>query len=337
MALHASIGLALAFGLCAGSAMTGSVMAEPGSGHHHGGGFSIHGSGSSGNWSWNVDIGGGGLGWAFGGGRGCSTGGSWSNDFSGYSYGSSSSYYQPAYAVRGLGPRIDPALLPGISPVLVPAQPEVKVPPPPPPTTLELAQAAMVKKNFVEAKKHYKEHLKTKSDDMEVTRQLAFCLLENKEIDDGAALLRDAYRRDPTLADRVYDVKEGGQDSTRLLTIVTQLTPYSFKSKLPSGWLAVAVAMQADGKNANALKMLERAKEGGLEREIYDRMAAALKPRPKTLPVPGTPAAGTHAPVPAAPMAPATPGVVAPGTTAPAAPVGPPLPTAPKTVPEPSK
>ena len=112
------------------------------------------------------------------------------------------------------------------------------------------------------------------------------------------------------------------------------MTPYSFKSKLPSGWLAVTVAMQADGKWANALKMLERAKEGGLEREIYDRMAAALKPRPKA---PAAPLAGTPAPATPSPTPPAIPGVVAPGTTAPAAPAGPPLPAAPKPVAEPAK
>ncbi len=334
MALPTSSVLAIAVGLMAGSALGQSDSCH----HHHDSG--IHWSGSSNHWSWNVNLGGG-----FTNNTGWGTSNVWTNNGSWSSnwivrdpYHGSSMYspYQPGYPLDGLGPRIDPALLPGISPVLVPAQPAVKVPPPPPPTTLELAQAATLKKNFTEAKKYYKEHLKAKADDMEVTRQLALCLIENKELDDGAALLREAYRRDPTLADRPYEGKAAGQDETRLLNLVTQLTPYASKSKLPSGWLAVTVAMQAQGKNTNALKMLERAKEGGLEREVYDRFVTTLKPKPKVPATSVTQPTTTPVTAPAgAPVQPLAPAVVAPGTSAPAAPIGTPLPAAPKPAPAP--
>ncbi len=239
-------------------------------------------------------------------------------------------YYRPyvpyGYATGqivavGNGPT-DWSLLPGVAPPASAAA--AATPPPPPPTIMEQAVDAMSRKHLVEAKGFFIEHLKTNPDDTEASRRLAMCLIEGKEIDTGLAMLRDMYMIDPTLAERPYDGPAAGQNLNRLREIVTKITPYAHKVKSPSAWLGVVIAMQAEGRNAPALKILARAKDAGLERSVVDRFAAVLSPPP-----PATakkPPLKTVAPAPAAPAAaqnPATPPV--PGPTAePAAPKDPP-------------
>lgn len=228
------------------------------------------------------------------------------------------SYGQP-YAVSYRGfmqpidttvPRINPQLLPGSgSPTVDPNKPAPK-PSAPPPTTVEKARMSVRNKGFADAIKLFKEHLKTTADDAISSRQLAVTLIESKDLDSGAALLRELYRKDPTLAEKPYVGGDCGQDSSRLRDMVGKLSAQANKSGSPSAWLAVVVLMQADGRTAQAAKILDKAKAGGLESEISSRFAAIFhppKPKPGATPAPASAPASTPTPSPA-PTANPTPG-----------------------------
>ncbi|QOJ00340.1 MAG: tetratricopeptide repeat protein [Phycisphaeraceae bacterium] len=196
--------------------------------------------------------------------------------------------------IDGMGPGFDPALLPGVGPdqFLKPAPPTAP-PPPPPLSAPEKARLAMKASRPAEAIAHWKDHLAKEPEDHAAARVLAFCLLENREVEDAVALLRAAYTKDPGLADAPMDESAAGVSPSRLRDAVTRVVPHAHKTNSPSSWLAAAVFMQAEGRNTTALQMLERARKAGLERDVADRLAVALKPAPspapRPTPVPPTP------------------------------------------------
>jgi hypothetical protein len=196
---------------------------------------------------------------------------------------------------------VDWSLLPGVTPQPAPGTPVT--PPPPPPTTLERAHAASQAKDLAAAADLLREHLKTKPEDIEATRQLAMVLIENKDIDTGVALLRDLYVKDPTLADRPYLGTPVGQDAGRLRDMTAKLVSRAHKLKSPSAWLGVVLVMQAEGRKSLAFKMLDRAKDAGIERAVSDHLTVALSP-----PKPKAPTIKPHAPGNPKPPAPPTPG-----------------------------
>lgn len=232
-------------------------------------------------------------------------------------------------------PRINPQLLPGSgSPTVDPNKPAPK-PPVPPPTTVEKARIAARDKAFVEAIRLFKDHLKTNADDASTSRQLAVTLIESKDIDSGAALLRELYRKDTTLAEKAYAGGDCGQDSSRLRDMVGKLSGHAHKTGSPSAWLAVVVLMQADGRIAQAAKILEKAKAGGLESEISTRFAAVFNP-PKPKPGVTAPAAPTPTPSPAPTIPPGnTPSAPTPAANPTPGPAPEPVPTPAKDEPAP--
>lgn len=301
----------------------------------HGGGLNVSGSYNGSKWSLNYNLG---SGWGHGNNWGYASGPtSWDRtngrfrrtgywDRYGWSdyYGRYQSYgYATGQVISaGNGPT-DWSLLPGVMPVAAPGA--APPPPPPPPTKMELAVDAMAQKQLPEAKGFFIEHLTAFPDDVEAQRRLAMCLIEGKEMDTGLAMLRDLYVTDPTLADRPYDGAAAGQNLSRLRELVTKITPYAHKVKSPSAWLGVVIAMQAEGRNAPALKVLARAKDAGLERSVVDQFAAALAPPPpasakKPTAAPAAVPATAPTPAPTPTATPATPPVPGPAATPESAP-----------------
>jgi hypothetical protein len=321
--------------------------AGPGWGGGHGGwghgGLNVSGSYSGSKWSLNYNLG---SGWGSSNSWGYASGpNSWNLSNGGFRpvgtwdrYGWSDYYrrygsygYATGQVISaGNGPT-DWSLLPGVMPTSAPGA--APLPPPPPPTKMELAVDALAQKQLPEAKGFFIEHLAAFPDDVEAQRRLAMCLIEGKEIDTGLAMLRDLYVTDPTLADRPYDGAAAGQNLSRLRELVTKITPYAHKVKSPSAWLGVVIAMQAEGRNAPALKMIARAKDAGLERSVVDQFAAALAP-----PAPATtkkPASGSNpTATPVTPATPATPPVPGPAVQPEAASPTSPAAAPPATVPE---
>lgn len=319
------------------------AAAHPGRGG--GSGISISGSYSGGHWSISGHVGTS-LNHLGGGRGGCHGGSPFDLIWDGRNwYVPAGSYYYPyATSYRGFMqpidttvPRVNPQLLPGAgSPTVDPSKPAPQ-PPPPPPTTVEKARAATKSKTFPDAIKLFKEHLKTTADDTTASRQLSIALVESKDLDAGISLLRELYRKDPTLAEKPYVGADCGQDSTRLRDMVAKLSAHAHKSGSPSAWLGVVVLMQADGRAAQAAKMLEKAKAAGLETEVVSRFAAVFNP-PKQ-PVKGQPQpAATPAPGPAPSSNPAPNSNPTPGPSAnPPAPAEPASNPMPGPAPEPKK
>jgi hypothetical protein len=296
-------------------------------GHCNPGGLNVSGSYRGSKWSINANLGSGWFGghhggsgsvwsgWGGGWGSGYGSSGSWSH--TGYPYvwrdgwPVYTRYYPYGYAsgpVESGRPPVDWNLLPGVTPQPAPGTPVT--PPPPPPTTLDRAHAAGQSNDLAAAADLLREHLKTKPEDVEATRQLAMVLIENKDIDAGVALLRDLYVKDPTLADRPYLGVPIGQDAGRLRDMTAKLVARAHKLKSPSAWLGVVLVMQAEGRKPLALKMLDRAKDAGIERAVSDHLTVALSPPP---PKPkATPTTKPQVPGNPKPSAPPTPG---PGAT----------------------
>lgn len=302
------------------------------------GGLSVSGSYRGSRWSADYNVG---SGWFTGAGNSGSSnypasGGGFTYTGSGsryyrgyyddwwrYRYG----YYRPYGWASGpidsrQGP-IDWSLLPGVNPQTPTAAPAAA--PPPEPTKLELAQRAVAAKQFDQARSLFDEHLKAQPDDVEASRQFAMCLIEAKELDSGLSMLRDLYTNDPTLAERPYAGDAVGHDAGRLREMVAKVTPHAHKVKSPSAWLGVVVLMQAEGRKAAALKILDRAKDAGLERAVVERFAATLAPPPKPVkaapvkkPV-AKPTPGSSTPAPTTPPGPPAPGPAAPEMAQPAA------------------
>jgi len=302
--------------------LAGTAVSGPSDGGCVGGGISISGSYTGSKWSVSGHVGSSTShlvpAWGPGGDACGST--VWNGRRWFIPYGSYSSPYALNYRgfmqpIDSTVPRINPQLLPGSgSPTVDPNKPAPK-PPAPPPTTVEKARAATKNKSFAEAIKLFKEHLKSSPDDVLSSRQLAVSLIESKDVESGAALLRELYRKDPTLAEKPYAGGECGQDSSRLRDMVGRLSGHANKTGSPSAWLAVVVLMQADGRNAQAAKLLDKAKAGGLESDILTKFAAVLAPQkakpgatiptqpgtPSAIPVPNAvPATSTPSPVPSA-------------------------------------
>lgn len=293
--------------------------------HPNGSGISISGSYTGGKWSISGHVGTS-LNHLGGPGRGCHNNAPFDLYWDGQNwYVPSGSYYRSyspyASSYRGFMqpidttvPRVNPQLLPGAgSPTVDPSKPAPQ-PPPPPPTTIEKARTAVKTKSFTDAVKLFKEHLKTTADDAAASRQLAITLIESKDIDSGIALLRELYRKDPTLTEKPYDGAECGQDSERLRDMVGKLSTQARKSGSPSAWLGVVVLMQAEGRTVLASKMLEKAKAAGLETDVVTRFAAVFNP-PK--PAKGQPS--TPAPAPGPAGMPAQPAQTVPSANPPAA------------------
>jgi len=71
------------------------------------------------------------------------------------------------------------------------------------------------------------------------------------------------------------DVYRGGEDTFR--KNLQRMSVYANRTQASSAWLALAVMMQAEGRNDQAKVMLDRARNAGLERAVADRMMAALQ------------------------------------------------------------
>lgn len=142
---------------------------------------------------------------------------------------------------------------------------------------IELALWAMEDAKPVEAVKHYRTHLNATPDDAAAMRQFAVGLIEAGRLEDGVAMMRSAYRVDPSLADLPMTLDELGVDRSRLRNVLTRTVAFAHRSKSASAWLSVAVIMQAEGRPAQAAKMLDRAEKEGLDRDTASVLRASLE------------------------------------------------------------
>jgi tetratricopeptide (TPR) repeat protein len=149
-------------------------------------------------------------------------------------------------------------------------------PPPPPLTTLERARLAFARGDHDGAVDAYRAHLAEEPDDFEAAVEMGAALIDAGRVDDGVSVIALAYRTDPGLAygsvsDRV------SVDPRRWRALVVRAVRQAHRRDSASGWLAVAVLMQAEGRKDVALRMVERAEQHGLEGSVASQLAAVLR------------------------------------------------------------
>lgn len=143
-------------------------------------------------------------------------------------------------------------------------------------TARELADTYMKLGDLDSAIRVYSVHVTRHPGDVEAVRSLGLALVERGDVREGVDLVERAYRIDPTLARALYD-RELLRTPENFALVLDRVTALAGQSEsCAAGWLAVAVLMQADGREEPARAALERAKEDGLAPRIVDEFRAAV-------------------------------------------------------------
>lgn len=136
-------------------------------------------------------------------------------------------------------------------------------------TSLEKGRLALRENEPERAVKELRAHLRKNANDAPAMRLLAIALFQSGDLDDGAAVLRQAYRMSPDLADEAWSPTESGVSNQRVREMLSEVVQYAHKVNTASAWLSVASIMQAEERTGLAKQMLERAVHAGLDRETH--------------------------------------------------------------------
>ncbi|USN97969.1 MAG: hypothetical protein H6810_07180 [Phycisphaeraceae bacterium] len=145
-----------------------------------------------------------------------------------------------------------------------------------PPTEIELARAALAYGDDEGAIQHYRTHLTENPDDFRAAAELAVALLAAGRDDDGVAMIRLAYGSDPGLAIRPISERVL-LNSRQWRDLVVRAVRHAHQRDSGSAWLTVSVLMQAEGRTKVAMRMLDRARDRGLDRSVFDPLAATMR------------------------------------------------------------
>jgi hypothetical protein len=156
------------------------------------------------------------------------------------------------------------------------AQNQAQTAPPPPPTGVELADVAMYEGRYDKAIAGYRVHLTTAPDDTEAMRRLAIALILDKKVKEGVAVLGAAYEKDLSLVRKPLDMNmiPDGQDQFR--DMLYQVAPFANSMRSASGYLTVAVIMQAQGREDMARKNMKKARDAGLPDKVATEFETEL-------------------------------------------------------------
>lgn len=158
------------------------------------------------------------------------------------------------------------------------------IPPPPPvteavtpSTNRELGDTYLRGGDARAAIKAYQAHLKQYPGDEEAMRALGLALIDAGQTAEGVAMIAMAYRAEPLLADRAIAPNAFRDGAAGLARDVAKVSIYANRVRADSAWLALAVLIQAQGRDNVARMMVERAKGAGLESGVADRLFSALR------------------------------------------------------------
>ena len=152
-------------------------------------------------------------------------------------------------------------------------------------TGRELGDTYMKLGDVDSAVRVYTRHTSLHPGDVLAVRALGFAYVDLGQTGKGVELVERAYRIDPTLAQRPFD-RELLRDPESLTSALDRATVLAAQQEGKPGaagaYLAIAVLMQADGRDEPARNALDKAKAAGLAAKVAQEMQAAL-------PVGGTP------------------------------------------------
>ncbi len=148
---------------------------------------------------------------------------------------------------------------------------------PQPSTQRELGDSYLLAGDAKAAIKSYRAFLKANPGDAISMRAIALALLEQGQPAEAAATMSMAYRTNPYLASLAVSpgIYKGGEDTFR--KNLQRMSMYANRTQSASGWLSLAVMMQAEGRNDLARTMLDRARDAGLEPAVAEKMLSAIQ------------------------------------------------------------
>lgn len=122
----------------------------------------------------------------------------------------------------------------------------------------------------------YGMHMGEHPEDWMALREMGVALIEANQVEEGVGLMHEAYLRNPELG--IMPIGEGllGESKERMRKLVVRVVKYSHRESSATGWLAVSVFMQSQGRTELAGEMLGRAEELGLDEGISKGLRAAL-------------------------------------------------------------
>lgn len=120
------------------------------------------------------------------------------------------------------------------------------------------------------------QHLVENPTDADSRRTLALALLASGRIDAAAEAMRGAYAANTALVADGMDVALFGFDDEELRTLLLRSVTAANSQPSASRWFLVSTLMQAQGRPAQALMALSKAKKLGLESSIADSMSLQL-------------------------------------------------------------
>lgn len=144
-------------------------------------------------------------------------------------------------------------------------------------TPYQAALEAIKDKKPGEAVDQLTAHIGANPSDLRAARVLAVMLTEQKNTGEAVRVVIDAYKRDPALARQPVDAAELNIGTGRLRDISNEAERYASKMRTGSAYLTVAMLMQAEGRHAEALDMIARASQAGLDQGIASTFEAALR------------------------------------------------------------
>lgn len=145
------------------------------------------------------------------------------------------------------------------------------------PTPLERADALLAMGETSRAVEGYRKYLEDVPDDANVMRSLAIALMEDRRLDEAVSVLALAYEKNPRLARTPIDAGLFAADAADLRRRVNSAVSYANRVRSGSAWLLAAALVQAEGRDAVALSMVDRARGMGLAAPVADELTAVLK------------------------------------------------------------
>ena len=198
----------------------------------------------------------------------------------GYGYGGSYSWWYNSVSDRYRGPiygqsgnlTTDPSY--SSVPVNVEEIPEAL-----PLSAVEVARLEMSIGNPDLAIDAYRSHLSEFPNDWLAVRELGLAKVRLGDRGDGIAMVSYAYSMDPTLAYEPVPMSLFENSDRLMRDAVIDVVGWGHRNPSSSAWMTVAVLMQGEGRNGPALRMIERAREYGLDAQVDQAMVSVLSVR----------------------------------------------------------
>lgn len=143
-------------------------------------------------------------------------------------------------------------------------------------TTLEVGVLSLQIGEAPRAVMALRSHLRDNPTDARAMRTLAIALVQERDLNEAGAVMRQAYRTDTKLATEPLSPASLGFNDRRFRELLTRSVTSAHRTNTASAWLLVSILMQSEGRSTPALAMLEKSTALGLETEVRDAIRAEL-------------------------------------------------------------